>query len=82
MEFILTEHAKKRLAQRKVRIEWVQVALENPLRTEPDHNDPELAHALLYIPERFKVLRVIYKETTHPPFIITAYFEEADSHET
>lgn len=82
MEFILTEHAKKRLTQRKIPIEWVQAALKRPLRTENDHEDPELAHALLYIPERFKLLRVIYKETTNPPFIVTAYLEEADRHET
>lgn len=81
MEFILTDHAKKHLAQRKISIEWVDAAIETPLRTEPDHEDPELTHALLYIPERFKMLRVIYKETTSPPFIITAYFEEADNHE-
>lgn len=82
MEFILTEHAKKRLAQRKVQTEWIRSALEDPLRIESDPDDPELTHALLYVPERFKVLRVIYKESTTPHFIITAYFEEADSHET
>lgn len=81
MNFVLTEHAKKRLAQRKVRIEWVERAVTDPLRTEPDSDDQELIHALLYIPERFKVLRVIYKESTTPHLIITAYFEEGDSHE-
>ncbi|WP_158640296.1 DUF4258 domain-containing protein [Pseudothauera hydrothermalis] len=81
MDFILTDHAKKRLAQRKIRVEWVSAALENPLTTEVDHNDPELMHALLYVPERFKTLRVIYKDTTKPPYIVTAYFEEAKSYE-
>lgn len=82
MEFILTEHARKRLEQRKIRIEWVQAALEQPSRTENDHEDPSLVHALCYIPERFKLLRVIYNETVHPWAIVTAYFEEANSHET
>ncbi len=82
MECTLTEHARKRLAQRKVRIEWIEAALERPQRIEPDGDDPGLVHALIYIPERFRMLRVIYRDTCAPPLIITAYFEEAEDHET
>jgi Zn-finger domain-containing protein len=41
-----------------------------------DAEDHTLAHALKAIPEKgFKILRVVYNETTEPVAIITAYFE-------
>ena len=45
--------------------------------TENDANDPELAHALLSIPERgFRVLRVIYNDSNDPVTVVTAYFDD------
>ena len=62
--------------QRKIKLEWVRAAIENPDITENDAEDHTLAHALKIIPEKgFKRLRVIYNETTEPLTIITAYFE-------
>ena len=76
MEFKLSSHAEKRMRQRKIKLEWVRAAIENPDTTENDVEDHALAHALKVIPEKgFKRLRVIYNETTEPPTIITAYFE-------
>jgi hypothetical protein len=76
MEFKLSDHAEKRLLQRKIKPEWVRAAIENPDKTENDAEDHSLAHALKAIPEKgFKILRVVYKETTDPVIIITAYFE-------
>ena len=76
MEFKLSDHAEKRLRQRKIKPEWIRAAIENPDRTENDAEDHTLAHALKAIPEKgFKILRVVYNETTEPVTIITAYFE-------
>ena len=77
MDYVLTEHAQKRLRKRKIAIEWIAATLENPARTENDPDDPELAHALRAIPERgFRVLRVIYNESVVPVRIVTAYFND------
>ena len=60
MDYTLTEHAEKRLRRRKIAPEWVATTLDHPARTENDHDDPDLAHALRPIPERgFRVLRVV-----------------------
>lgn len=77
MNFTLSVHARKRLTQRGIDTDWISRAIDNPARTENDELDPNLAHALLSIPERgFRVLRVIYNETTEPVVIVTAYFDE------
>jgi len=77
MNFILTAHAEKRILKRKIVREWIAAALDHPARTEPDAEDPALAHALLPIPERgFRVLRVIYNENADPATVVTAYFDD------
>lgn len=76
MEFTLTSHAKKRCVKRHIQIEWIRQALDNPVRTEDDLDDPNLAHAIYPVPERgFKVLRVVYNENRHPVTIVTAFFD-------
>lgn len=77
MKFRLSDHAVKRIQRRKIKPEWIAAALEYPARTENDHENTNLIHALLPIPEKgFQVLRVIYNETTEPVTIVTAYFDE------
>jgi hypothetical protein len=76
MDYILSDHASKRLQKRKIRVEWVEATLADPARTENDENDSALVHALRIIPERgFRVLRVIYNETREPAVVVTAYFD-------
>lgn len=76
MQFILSNHALKRIQQRKIKHEWILATLESPDTTESDADDPELCHAIKAIPEKgFKKLRVIYKETVDPWVIITAFIE-------
>jgi hypothetical protein len=77
MDFILTDHAKRRCARRKIQIDWIQRALEHPARIESDREDETLLHALYPVPERsFRVLRVIYNETLDPAAVVTAYFDD------
>lgn len=76
MDYLLSDHARKRIQKRKIWVEWVEATLTDPVRTESDAVDPTLVHALRPIPERgFRVLRVIYNETRHPPVVVTAYFD-------
>jgi len=76
MEFRLSGHAEKRIRQRKIKLEWIAAALDNPDNIENDVDDSALLHALKLIPEKgFKKLRVVYNETRHPWIVITAYFE-------
>lgn len=77
MDYVLTDHARKRLLKRKIQLEWVTATLENPAMTVSDSDDAELAHALRSIPERgFRVLRVIYNEAVKPLRVVTAYFDD------
>jgi hypothetical protein len=76
MNFVLSDHAGKRILKRKIRIEWIEAALANPGYTENDDHDPDLVHALCLIPERgFRTLRVIYNEASNPVVVVTAYFD-------
>lgn len=76
MNYILTEHARKRCARRGIDLKWIANALAYATRVECDPDDASLAHALWPVPERrFKVLRVIYNETVDPVAVVTAYFD-------
>jgi hypothetical protein len=77
MDYVLTEHAKKRCVRRKLQVEWIARALAHPARIESDAEDATLVHALYPVPERsFRVLRVIYNESVDPVAIVTAYFDD------
>ena len=76
MDYVLSDHARRRILRRKLRVEWIEITLADPARTESDEDDPTLVHALRPIPERgFRVLRVIYNETLDPVVVVTAYFD-------
>ncbi len=77
MDYILSDHARKRILKRKIRTAWIEMTLTHPARTENDDVDPTLVHALRPIPEKaFRVLRVIYNEATNPVIVVTAYFDD------
>lgn len=77
MDYILTDHARKRCLKRGIRLDWIQQALDHPERIEEDADDASLVHVLSSVPERaFRILRVIYNETRDPVCIVTAYFDD------
>jgi hypothetical protein len=72
----LTAHAAKVIAEREIPLAWVLRVLAQPMKTEPDKQDPALRHALASIPEHGgRVLRVVYNERTKPWRIVTVYFD-------
>jgi len=73
MRYVLTDHARKRCARRRIEPGWIGHALDHPARIENDPDDSGLAHALWPVPERgFRVLRVIYNEINDPVAVVTA----------
>ncbi len=74
MDFVLTDHAQKRILKRQIKLEWIKDALEYPARIESDLDDGHLVHVLRPIAARgFHVLRVIHNETVDPLVVVTAY---------
>lgn len=75
--YILTQHARRRIIQRGISLEWIVRVLQNP-EHEADAEDPQLYKSWGYIPELGeRVLCVVYNETTEPWRIVTAYFDRA-----
>jgi hypothetical protein len=76
IQYVLTEHAKKRLEERSIQQEWLERTIFSPDLLELDSEDPTKRHAFKVIPENGdRVLRVIYNESTTPWSIISTYFE-------
>jgi hypothetical protein len=51
MKYLLTDHAKKRIAKRQICSKWLEDALAYPARIEFDRDDPALLYALRPIAE-------------------------------
>lgn len=63
----LTDHAVRMLAERGIDVAWVEAALDDPERTEPDDHDPDLLHRLVRVAAfGDRVLRVV--ATRDEPF--------------
>ena len=76
VKYELSKHSQTRLSERKIEIAWLERALTNPQRTEPDPDDPLLEHRLAAIAERdYRVLRVVCDPRRSPLKIITVHFD-------
>ena len=74
----LTEHAKKVITERNIKLEWIERVMSSPQKVENDPDDLELEHAMGKISEYGnRVLRVIYNRVTVPQRIVTVYFDRA-----
>ena len=75
--FALSDHAKRRIAQRGITVTQVRRALLNPDRVEPDREDDLALHAIkrFYVPGGSVTLRVVYNPTKSPWQVITAFFD-------
>lgn len=76
LPYEFTKHARQVIQERKIKPDWIALALSKPEKIEQDSTDQELEHALARIPEfGNRVLRVIYNKTEKPIRIITVYFD-------
>jgi hypothetical protein len=67
MDYTLTEHAKKVLAEREIPLEWLERSLNEPLLRQPDPDDPSLERRFRPIPEfEGRVLRVVVNLSVEP----------------
>ena len=75
MELHYTEHALRRMAKRSLRREWIERAVNHPVRIEPDNYDTTLEHRLAVVPELAnRALRVIVSKG-EPRRIITVHLD-------
>jgi hypothetical protein len=76
IQYVLTDHAKTRISERNIQVEWVERTISCPDLLELDSEDPAKRHAFKVIPENGdRVLRVIYNEGNTPWSVISAYFD-------
>ena len=75
----LTEHAKKQIVERKIKLEWLEEAMLNPIHSEPHETDTQLTYAYGEITDdvskKDRVLKVVYNKNTTPWRIITCHFD-------
>jgi hypothetical protein len=72
-DFTISRHARRRIAQRGIRVSQIAQTMSRPDRTVTDREDPEIRHAIRRFGRR--VLRVVYNFNTLPPLIVTVFFD-------
>jgi len=78
VNYQLTRHAEKVLAERGIRVEWREQTLDAPDWSEPDPNDPQVVRYFRAIPEFGKrVLRVAVIPTARPVRVISVFFDRS-----
>ena len=76
MELSVTIHAREAMAERRIRLSWVERVLSGPeLRTD-DPNDPEVERFFGRVPERGdRVLRVAANTRVEPWRVVSVFFD-------
>lgn len=78
MNYELTQHAEKVIAERGIDLEWMQRTLADPQWTEPDPNDPHVTRHFRAIPEfGGRILRVAVNHTANTPRVISVFFDRS-----
>jgi hypothetical protein len=78
VKYELSQHALARLHQRRIKLPWLEQAITQPEKTEPDPDDSALEHRLATIAERdYRVLRVVCDPRTTPLMIVTVHFDRS-----
>jgi len=78
MEYQLTQHAAKVLAERGIAVEWLERTLDEPQWTEPDPHDPQVVRYFREVPEfGGRVLRVAVVPTANPARVVSVFFDRS-----
>ena len=73
-----TRHATHIMAERRVRVEWVEWAVTNPARREPDPNDTEMGRFFRRIPEQGdRALRVVVNTSVSPWRVVSVFLDRS-----
>jgi len=76
MDFILTHHAVKQMADRKIRRQWISSVIEVPERREPDRKDPtiELFYGRIHLADT-RTLLVVVNTAADPWRVVSVFFD-------
>ena len=78
VKYELSQHALIRVRERKIETTWLEQALTQPQRIEPDEDDPGMEHRLAAIAEKdYRVLRVVCDPRARPLKIVTVHFDRS-----
>jgi hypothetical protein len=73
---ILSRHASLRIAERNLRLDWIERAVRDPLRAEPDPADDTVERRFQVIEEADgRLLRVAVRETKASIYVISVHFD-------
>jgi hypothetical protein len=76
MALIMTQHARRRIAERGIDVAWIERTVALPMRMGPCPNHPDRTRAWRRIPERGnRVLRVVFVRAGADHRVITATFD-------
>jgi len=76
MNYELTQHARKVLAERGIAVEWMERTLSSPEWSASDPGDPTVVRFFRRIPEfGGRVLRVAVNTTVEPKRIVSVFFD-------
>jgi uncharacterized DUF497 family protein len=75
MKFVYTEHALARMEKRQLKQEWIECAVNNPARIEPDKDDAALEHRFVAVPELANRVLCVIVSKDEPRRVVTAHLE-------
>jgi len=80
---IFTRHAQDMLREREIDPAWVQIAVDNPEKIEPDPRRPGVLLAFRSFPERGgRVLRVAHVRSGVQMRVLTVFFDRSRRKDT
>ncbi len=74
-ELVYTVHARERMTEQGIRIEWVQRAVADPVQRLPDLIDPELERFYGQVPDSDTYFRVVVNTSVDPWRVVTVHFD-------
>lgn len=78
MDYELTQHATKVLAERGIKVAWMERTLKEPEWAEADPNDPAIERRFRAIPEfGGRVLRVAVNISVEPIRVVSVFFDRS-----
>ncbi len=76
MRYTLSQHASEVLAERGIRLDWLEQTLDTPQLREPDPDDPQIERRYLRIPAYGdRVLRVVVNVSVEPERVVSVFFD-------
>ena len=76
MNYTLSNHAKRVLAEREISIAWVERTLAEPELRQAEPGDPALERYFRRIPEfGGRILRVVVNVSTSPNHVVSVFFD-------